>query len=589
MDFRRAKMHVFPKTCSFMLTTLALITLYGVPWANAQFIPPNSQIPLQQAQQQQPQQQQLLPAAAPRQSSQQPSVQRYQLYQSQVQPQLDQQRRISQQQALQLYALQQQALQSQTPKPQAWQTQTRPQQTTYGRPAQQQVAQQTSTPNRYGQPASSGYQLPGYHTPRIASARDVMTFQNSDMAGAPQLSTPPVGMEAMSQRYAQLDVQPPQNDPVQEEGAALEPTPSNDGGLIAQTDSGADSADCEQGDCGTENCDTCNVDCCTPCAQWYASAAVLGMTRDQPNRIWTTYETNNNPNQLMNFPDAEPDWEVGGEIRLGRFFGCNCWALELGYWSVGNFEDTASMTHANLVSSPLAFNDLEFAAGDTVDNYFNSAQEHRIYRSNELHNLELNLIEGNTSFATCRKWSHQMLVGVRYFKFDEDLGLASLDQGGTWGGNGGADEAYLDAAVENDLVGVQLGCLFQRRIGCRGHFFLTPKFGLYNNHIEHRFNLYRGDGTVAAPTAFSGVTGSYPVEADTDVVSFMTELNLGLQWQLGQRWIIYGGYRVVAINGIGLADNQIPQYIVDIPEIADIDTNGSLLLHGAFTGVAFRF
>jgi hypothetical protein len=202
----------------------------------------------------------------------------------------------------------------------------------------------------------------------------------------------------------------------------------------------------------------------------------------------------------------------------------------------------------------------------------------------------LNLIEGNIPWSACRKWSHQMLVGVRYFKFDEDLNLATLDAGNSWGANGGANEAYLDTSVENDMVGVQIGCLFQHRIGCRGSFFLTPKFGLYNNHIEHRFHLYRGDGVAAVPSAARGMSGSYPVEADTDVVSFMTEVNVGLQWQVSPRWIVFGGYRVVAISGgVALADNQIPQYIIDTPEIEDIDTNGSLVLQGVFLGGAFRF
>jgi hypothetical protein len=40
---------------------------------------------------------------------------------------------------------------------------------------------------------------------------------------------------------------------------------------------------------------------------------------------------------------------------------------------------------------------------------------------------------------------------------------------------------------------------------------------------------------------------------------------------------------------VGLADAQIPQYIVDIPEIAHIDSNGDLILHGAFAGLTYNF
>lgn len=288
----------------------------------------------------------------------------------------------------------------------------------------------------------------------------------------------------------------------------------------------------------------------------------------------------------MNTQDTDPGWEGGADLRLGRYFACKRWALELGYWSVNNFEANSSRTHANGVSSPLQFNDLEFGVGDPVVDYFDGATEHRLSRTNELHNVELNIIEGNAQTNNCNPWSHQMLVGVRYFKFDEDLTFDTLDQGGAWGGNGGRDEVRLSDSISNDLIGVQIGCLFQRQIGCRANFFITPKLGVYNNRIEHRFDLRRGDGAAAMPSALSNVNGSYPVESSTDVVSFLSEANIGIQYQLSSRWTLFGGYRVVVLTNAGLADNQIPQFIVDIPEIANIDTNGSLVLQGTFFGLS---
>ena len=326
-----------------------------------------------------------------------------------------------------------------------------------------------------------------------------------------------------------------------------------------------------------------------PRSMWYASAAGLYMDRSRPRRVWTTYENNNNSNQLMNTQDVSTDWQGGVDLRIGRFFACDRWVLELGYWSINNFNAMSSQTHANEVSSPLLFNDLEFAVGDPVADYFDSAAEHRLSRTNELHNVELSVIEGQLSCAGCSPWSHRMLVGVRYFKFDEDLTFATLDQGGMWGGNGGLDEVELNDRVKNNMVGAQVGCLFERRVGCRTRFFLTPKFGVYGNHIEHHFDLRRGDGTAAMPSASSGVAGSYPVESSTDVVSFLTELNIGLQHQVSCCWTLFGGYRVVVLSNIGLADSQIPQYVVDIPEIADVDTDGCLVLQGAFFGASRKF
>lgn len=328
-----------------------------------------------------------------------------------------------------------------------------------------------------------------------------------------------------------------------------------------------------------------------PCVVWYASAAGLYLDRSDSRRVWTTYEAGVNSNQLMNTQDADTDFEAGGEFHIGRYVACNRWALDLGYWSINNYEGSDEQSGAGFatgVSSVLAFNDLEFAPGDPLSNYVDNSAAHRIYRENEIHNVELNMIEAR-SCNTCSPWSHQMLVGVRYFKFDEDLNFDALAAGGTWGGNGGLNEIRMSSRTKNDLIGAQIGCILSRRLGCKTNFVVTPKFGIYNNHIENYYDLRRGDGTAAAPSAASGVAGGFPVESSTDEISFLSEVNIGLQYQASCRWSLFGGYRVVAITGIGLADEQIPQFIVDIPEIAAIDTTGSLVLHGAYFGATRSF
>ncbi|MCA9229977.1 MAG: BBP7 family outer membrane beta-barrel protein [Planctomycetales bacterium] len=336
----------------------------------------------------------------------------------------------------------------------------------------------------------------------------------------------------------------------------------------------------------------CDVDAvgysaCRPPSVWYFSASGLIMGRDKPGRVWTTYENNNNPNQLMSTDNADPDWEGGIEAHVGRQFACGAWAVDLGYWTIDDLTASSSQTHANYVSTPLLFNDLEFGVADPVQDYFDSAEEHRIARRNTIQNLEVNLIEGFAGCSSCCPWRCRKSLGVRYFQFDEDLSLSTLDQGGTWGGNGGADEVTLSESIENNLLGVQLGCQLERQCGCQATFFIAPKFGIYNNRIEQRFDLRRGDGVAAMPSAASGVIGTYPVNSSRDVVSFLTEVNLGYSYQPNCHWSLFGGYRVMAMTGMGLADSQIPQYIIDIPEIADIDYQDALVLHGAFFGVAY--
>jgi len=178
-------------------------------------------------------------------------------------------------------------------------------------------------------------------------------------------------------------------------------------------------------------------------------------------------------------------------------------------------------------------------------------------------------------------------LGVRYFRFEESFLFGSRN-GATWGEAGGTNEAYLDDKCRNDLVGFQFGADFSYNMFGNWRLFAAPKLGIYNNHVQHYFNLRRGDGVIAS-AAPAGVTETYPVSSTEDALAFLSEIDLGMDWQVAHNWSVFLGYRVIFATGIALADNQIPTYVVDIPEIADIDTNGDLVLHGAFAGVTVRF
>ena len=379
---------------------------------------------------------------------------------------------------------------------------------------------------------------------------------------------------------------------------------------------------------------------CDPCvprfeSRWFASVAGLMMTRHEPNRLWTTYETGNEPNQIPTFRPFE--WSGGGEVRLGRWFGCepccpdpcetpcetDCgspcgcspcgspygstygspygspyggqwgppgrWGLVATYWALDAMNGyVAQAVPGGSVSTPLIVSDIEFG-GVNGTIYFDSAQEHRVWRQSEFRSIELEFLRSPVNPGWYGTVGIDWSVGVRYFRFEDDWTFGSLDIGGTWGGNGGLNEAYFHDNVVNDLLGVQMGFNFDWHVSHNLRLFLVPEFGIYNNHIKHVFEAYRGDGTVANPTAASGMTGTYPVRSSDDVVSFMTQIDLGLEWQFTPRWSAFAGYRVLFATGIALADDQIPTYIVDIPELADIDHNANLVLHGAFAGVTYRF
>ena len=357
------------------------------------------------------------------------------------------------------------------------------------------------------------------------------------------------------------------------------------------------------GGCGPEECGTCEPCFCSP---WFVGVSGLVMGRDAPNRVWTTYQTTDQANQLMH-TDMGLNWEAGAEITFGRRFCCDAWAVEVTYWSLNAFGAFASQTAAGGVSTPFDFTDVIYAdaaldgAGLLPVTLFDGAQEHRLWRTNELHNVEVNLVRnhldlylGNSNMGS--PLAVDWMVGARFLRFEEDLKFGSLEGGAfTWAADPD-HQGFLEDRITNNLVGFQIGANVDYQVWRGWSLFLKPKIGIYNNHIRNTFMAYRGDGelfspdpTPTPPPARSAVPGSYPVNSTTDAFSFMTELDLGLAWRFQPNWKFTAGYRVLVATGIGLADNQFPPYIVDIPELANIDHNGQLLLHGVFSGIEFNY
>jgi hypothetical protein len=342
------------------------------------------------------------------------------------------------------------------------------------------------------------------------------------------------------------------------------------------------------GQCGGDECVDCTT-MCSPCeCLWYAEAGGLIMGRNDANRVWTTYRTGVNAQQLLNTDDIDLDWMGGAEVRAGRSFCCGTWTAEVAFWGLAPEYGMTSFRNGQ-VSTPLIVSDIEFDNGvDPVANgvdLFDDVVEHRVWRENEFYNLELNVMRNQ--FYCAGPLDCDWGAGIRWFRFDESLGFDSLDTG-DWGDDP-LNEAYLRDEIENNLLGFQVGCNLGYAPWEHLRVFVSPTAGIYGNYIQNDFVVYRGDGTIATPTAASGMSGSYPVSSSETVVSFLTEIDLGMAWQFHPQWSVYGGYRLLYATGIGLADHQIPTYVVDIPEIEDINNNGDLVLHGAFAGLSFCF
>lgn len=318
------------------------------------------------------------------------------------------------------------------------------------------------------------------------------------------------------------------------------------------------------------------------CGCWTTSVAGLYLRRDTPDPTWLSFDTADVTSALLGTTDANTHWHNGVEARLRRSFGCDK-ALELVYW--GRFEDTAtaSVTSADVAGSlntPITISPVTFAGGDDVVDWYDDAASHTIRRDIEFHNVELNFIKDSLCDGSCGPLQAEWFCGLRFFKMDE--GLLFTGVAGPGGGPGGSatpgGSAFMDVDTENNLVGFQ--------VGVRGDYYLTdyfslylaPSVGIYGNRMDMRFQVYNDEGEEA-----------FDIQSRRNGVSFLTQIDLGGAWQVTERWRAFAGYRVVAATGLALADDQFPAFLADTAGIADIDTSGSMVLHGGVFGLEFAF
>lgn len=325
---------------------------------------------------------------------------------------------------------------------------------------------------------------------------------------------------------------------------------------------------------------------CVPCcsgARWFGSIGGLAMTRNDANAFWTTYQTNVNTNQLMQTKEAGGNWGGGGQVTFGRWWCCCGTGLgvQFVYWQLWGMGGNSSITSAtNNLSTPIDLQAVNITSGAgtfAAGHFFDNSPEHRISRVDNVTNLELNLLQQQI-YSTPNFCTLTALAGFRYFRFQETLQFGSVAFGDAFGSNGGANEAYLQSTVTNNLYGVQIGMLANFAISPKCGAFITPKVGVYGNSIVSRNRLYTGDG-------FS----TFDIHGQKTAFSMLAEIDLGTYYWLSQNCQVFAGWRVVGVSQVALGDNQFLPYLADNAGYGLIKSNGDLILTGGFAGLAFTF
>lgn len=322
---------------------------------------------------------------------------------------------------------------------------------------------------------------------------------------------------------------------------------------------------------------------------WYGRILALELTRDKPNTVYTSAESGNQTIQ-GSYDSVNSTW--GGEVDLGREFGCGQFAVEGVFWTPGLMQSSGGPGIPGPYLSPLVMSTVNIlGTGDTGNQWTdNNSPSHMIWRTDEIYDFELNFWKNHFVGDSCSTFNIDGMVGFRYFTFrdrmlfgaERNLSDPSI-YAGSW--------LYINDDVKNSLAGFQFGFNLDWRFADKWKFFFTPKFGFYNNNINENYDLYviGTTGTHYQGSSQNYTNPNYPVNASCNQFSCMTQIDIGLDWQFSSHVSAQIGYRFVGATNIGLADNQIPIYATDTQAISQINRNGDLTLNGAFAGLSFTF
>lgn len=335
---------------------------------------------------------------------------------------------------------------------------------------------------------------------------------------------------------------------------------------------------------------------CTPSARWSGYAGSLFLFRDDENNHNFSFDSANEAFQLLDSQNSNFDFAPGVEAHLMRTDVCGNYGTEAVYWGVYPNEETAfafpSQVTGNL-NGILNFDQLDYN-GNSANNNVNNAMVHRLRRNNEIHNAELNRVwfvsngGGNSCCSTgCNApqslWSFQALVGLRYFRFEDDLEFGSDPVDTVF--TGAVDELFYSIETENNLYGFQLGGSGERQLGYSGwSFTFGTKAGVFVNDADARSTI---GGAAGLATINNGPNNGIPwdISSSDEDVATIAELQAGIAWRMSQTWRLRSDYRALGVTGVALPTNQIFPDLRGIQDVRLLSRNGSLFLHGVFIGV----
>ena len=254
-----------------------------------------------------------------------------------------------------------------------------------------------------------------------------------------------------------------------------------------------------------------------------------------------------NPAQNFDAADFHFGFQAGLDVSVARRFGCDN-AIEIRYFGIDDWNATsiATTTPGDLLRVNAAVPVFTFS-GDAISAAYAS----------QLHNAEINgLRQFNDRLS--------LLAGFRYTELDEHAAANLVNS---------AVPFDYDSTTRNRLFGFQLGGQATLWNQC-GPFTLDAvgKAGIFNN-------------SAAQDSAFSTGLVTLPATGRDDRTAFIGEVGVTGTCQLTDHLALRGGYRLLWIDGVALASDQLS--VSDFANNAGFNGSGDAFYHGAFAGLEY--
>lgn len=328
------------------------------------------------------------------------------------------------------------------------------------------------------------------------------------------------------------------------------------------------------------------VNCCDSalCAYpgWYVTGDAIFLHRSKARQHTLIVSDNGSINNtdddtaLLDAADLGFDeFETGYRVTIGRSVGHGL-ALEGSFFKVSEWDEQLQVTSNGTITndplleglSPPLANSLVFYKSNPFDTeqagtFYQALQQTVLYQS-DLQSSEFNV---RASWQHCQ-FQRSEFFGVRYIQVRENFLLTSQDEVDSTI-NRGIGTYSVDC--DNDLLGAQYGQeLGFQFLGC-AQLSARLKTGLFCDVIEQRTriidnNIQRYD--------------NIDYEA---ALTFMGELNVGLNIKVTELLSVRGGYNFLWLEGVSLAAEQ--DYPIAFTGVTDNNNRGGLFYHGFSVGV----